>query len=129
MKSLWAILLVGGGGALGSIVRYEIGVLAARYCGPRFPMGTAIVNVTGCLLIGLVATLVARGAFPAADRVQLAISIGFLGGYTTFSTYSLETFRLLNAGEWQLALLNSLGSLLLGIMAVMLGVLIARAIN
>lgn len=86
------------------------------------------INVSGSFLIGVVAVLVARRVSPGSERLQLAGAIGFLGGYTTFSTFSLESFRLLQDGEWALATANVVGSALLGLIAVAAGMAVAKTL-
>jgi CrcB protein len=84
-------LLVAMGGAAGSLARYGVSVLAARWFGLGFPWGTLIVNVLGGLAIGVLAARVG----PEGENVRLALGIGLLGGFTTFSAFSLETVRLM----------------------------------
>lgn len=85
------IALVAAGGALGAATRYGVAVAAARWLGAGFPWGTLLVNVAGGFAMGL---LVAR-AGPEHESLRLAIGVGFLGGFTTFSAFSLETVRLM----------------------------------
>jgi len=119
------ILIVGAGGCCGSILRYKIGALflhhlAADLIGGRFPWATFIVNVVGCLLVGIAAGLIERfGAYNT--EMRLLIITGFLGGFTTFSAFGLETVALYRGGSSYLALVNVLGSLLLGLLAVWCG--------
>ena len=119
------VLLVAAGGAIGAAARYLLGGFVQAHLGPGFPWGTFFVNVTGSFLIGVVLVLVERGTLPSEARLFLAV--GILGGYTTFSTFSYETLRLLAAGEAGGVLLNALGQLLIGLLAVYLGVVFARA--
>ena len=118
------VLLVAAGGALGAAARYLLGGFVQARLGPGFPWGTFFVNVTGSFLIGVVLVLVERGALPSEARLFLAV--GILGGYTTFSTFSYETLRLLAAGNAGGVLLNTLGQLLVGFLAVYLGVVFGR---
>lgn len=120
-------LLVATGGGIGAALRYLLGGLIASRLGPDFPWGTFIVNVSGCLLIGAVLGLVERGALPAEARLFLAV--GVLGGYTTFSTFGYETFRLLEGGELLPAALNAFGQLALGLVGVYLGLVVARVLT
>ncbi|PLS84501.1 MAG: fluoride efflux transporter CrcB [Actinobacteria bacterium] len=124
------VLLVAAGGALGAAARYLLGGFVQARLGPGFPWGTFFVNVTGSFLIGVVLVLVERDALPSEARLFLAV--GILGGYTTFSTFSYETFsyetlQLLVAGNAGGVLLNALGQLLVGFLAVYLGVVFGRA--
>lgn len=93
MSSLW----VGLGGALGSIARHHIGSWAARRA-PSFPWGTLLVNLIGCLLIGLLMQLVLRER--ASETTRLALGTGLLGGFTTYSTFNFEAFALVESGAW-----------------------------
>jgi fluoride exporter len=99
----------------------------AAYLGAGFPWGTFFVNVTGSFLIGIVLVLVERGTLPAEARLFLAV--GILGGYTTFSSFTYETLQLLNGGDVVPVLFNTLGQLLIGLLAVYLGVVFARALG
>jgi CrcB protein len=120
-------LLVAAGGGIGAALRYLLGGLITSRLGPDFPWGTFIVNVSGCLLIGVVLGLVERGALPAEARLFLAV--GVLGGYTTFSTFGYETFRLLEGGELLQAAGNAFGQLALGLAGVYLGLVAARLLG
>ncbi|MDP9474983.1 MAG: fluoride efflux transporter CrcB [Actinomycetota bacterium] len=120
------VLLVAIGGAIGAAARYLAGLWIAARFGADFPWGTFFVNVTGSFLIGIVLVLVQGGTLPAGAR--LFVAIGILGGYTTFSSFSYETLQLLNNGDVMPVLLNTLGQLLLGLLAVYLGVAFARGV-
>ncbi|MBI5836831.1 MAG: fluoride efflux transporter CrcB [Candidatus Eisenbacteria bacterium] len=121
------LLLVGLGGALGSMARYLVGGLVGRMRGgASFPFETLLVNVTGCLVIGLLAGLAeSRGLFSGATRAFLFI--GVLGGFTTFSTFGYETFQLARGGEGVAALASVALHLVLGLGAVWAGFALARA--
>lgn len=118
------LLLVGIGGGAGSIFRYLASILAGRQAS-GFPWATFLVNISGCLLIGLLAGLAARCEIIGADLKLLFIT-GFCGGYTTFSTFSAENLKLLNSGNWGLALLYIAASLAVGLAAVCLGNLLSK---
>ena len=123
-KYLW----VGIGGFAGSIARYALGVWIYDRMGTRFPYGTFVINITGCFLIGVILTVLdARVGVPPAWR--LAIPIGFIGAYTTFSTFEYETFRSVNSGQASIGLLNIALSVLVGYFAVWLGVMAGRALS
>ena len=112
-----AILLVARGGAVGSVLRYETGALVLRYTGPAsFPWGTFAVNVAGCAIAGLLAGLGERHAFLTAEA-RLLVFTGFLGGFTTFSAFGVETIALLERGEWAAAALYVVASVLCGLAA------------
>jgi CrcB protein len=122
-----AIVLVALGGAAGAVSRYVVdGFVAARVVGP-FPWGTLVVNATGSLALGLLFALaVERGILPA--QVRGPLMIGFLGAYTTFSTLVLEAWRLWEDGAVWLALADLGLSLVVGVVAVLAGLTIGRAL-
>ena len=114
------LLAVAAAGALGALARYGLSGLVHRWAGPSFPWGTLVVNLLGCFLLGLLATLsVERWTLSATSRA--AVLIGFLGAFTTFSTFSWETLQLLLEGAVARALLNAAGSVLLGLVAAWAG--------
>ena len=126
MKLLVSCLWVGAGGFAGAIARFLVARASASWFGVGFPYGTFIVNITGSFLLGLVATIAALKVLPWPEPLRLAIAVGFLGAYTTFSTFSYESNSLLEDGELLRAMLNVLGSLLAGLIAIRLGILVAR---
>jgi fluoride exporter len=118
-------LLIGIGGFLGANARYLVaGWIAARY-GASFPYGTLVINVSGSFVLGLFIALI-TDRFMIHPYWRLFFAIGFLGGYTTFSTFSFESFELLLERSFLLAAANMIGSVLLGQMAVLAGVVLAR---
>jgi CrcB protein len=120
------VLLVGAGGALGSILRYLVGGWMGRWkAGWTFPIETMLINVSGCLVIGFLAGLSeSRGVFTGATRAFLFI--GVLGGYTTFSTFGYETFQLLRDAQWPAAAASVALQVGLGIAGVWAGHTLAR---
>lgn len=121
------LLLIGGGGFAGAVVRYLVDRRIAAFAGANFPWGTMVVNLTGSFAVGvLFALLVERAALPANLRGPLMI--GFLGAYTTFSTLTVESARMMEEGAWLYAALNLGGSVLLGMIAVFAGMAIGRLI-
>jgi CrcB protein len=93
--SLYTCLIIMAGGALGTLARYLISVLAAPISG-NLPWGTIIINITGSFIIGLFGTLtLAHGRFPVSENMRLFVMIGLCGGYTTFSSFSLQTLNLI----------------------------------
>jgi fluoride exporter len=121
-------LMVGIGGALGSILRFSVGGYVSNRLGVRFPYGTFLINCTGSFLIGLVVTLLAERTHWSPNWRYL-IPIGFIGGYTTFSTFELETFRNFQDGEILIAGLNVALSVVIGFVSVWLGVITGRTIS
>ncbi len=125
--SLAALAAVATGGAAGATLRYLIsGWVYARF-GAGFPIGTLAVNLIGCFLIGLVMEMT-ETRFLLPPVAKLFVTVGLLGGLTTFSTYSFETLALLRDGSTGLALANAFGSLALGLVAVWVGVVAGRGI-
>jgi CrcB protein len=115
------VLLVGLGGAVGSLARYGVGVAAARLLGLGFPWGTLFVNILGGLAMGLLAARVG----PESENVRLALGVGVLGGFTTFSAFSLETVRLMQHHPGQAALYVA-ASVLLSVGACWAGLFLGR---
>ncbi len=122
--SLW----VAAGGAIGSVLRFWLAELLAASAGAaRFPWATLIANVSGSFAIGFVAGLAADGGRPAlSHELRLFLMVGVCGGYTTFSSFSLQTLALIDAGDWSRAGLNMLASLASCLAAAWLGQLAAR---
>jgi CrcB protein len=110
-------LLIALGGALGSIARYWVGATVTDRWGARFPYGTLAINLTACAAIGFVMTLLGKRAGIGAGWRYL-VPVGFVGAYSTFSTYEWETISLLRAGGFPVAALYAVGSLILGLAAV-----------
>ena len=119
-------LIVLAGGGLGSLARYSVGLWVVNTFGSSFPLGTALVNVTGSFLIGLIATL-ADETGAIGSQARLFLVVGILGGFTTFSSFSLEAWRLAEEGAAIRAILYVSLNLLLGGAAAIAGVLLARA--
>ncbi len=121
------ILVIALGAALGANLRYGVSIWSAQRWGTAFPYGTMLINVLGSLAIGLVLVLLTT-RLAVSDVWRLLIVTGFLGGFTTFSTFSYETYGLLVNGSWLEAGLNLLGSVGLGMLGVFLGAGLARLI-
>ena len=122
-----AVLFIGVGGFAGAIARYVLDARVTAWTGGSLPWGTFVVNVSGTFLVGMMfALVVERAALPADVRGPLMI--GFLGAYTTFSTLALESWRMIEGGAWLYAGANLLGSVVLGIIAVVAGIALGRAI-
>ena len=114
-------------GALGALARYGLEGLVSRRAGASFPWGTLAVNLSGAFLLGLVFTLLSE-RYLVSPWLRSSATIGFLGAYTTFSTLSFESYRLLEDGAVGLAFANLLGSCAAGLAAVWLGVVIGRVL-
>lgn len=122
-------LIVMLGGALGTLARYVLSILMLPIS-RDIPWGTIVINGAGSLLIGFVGTLtLATGRYPVPEAARLFVMVGFCGGYTTFSAFSLQTFDLLRSGAVSRAAVNVGASLLLCIAAVALGHALAARLN
>lgn len=121
------VLVIGIGGFMGAVARYGISVWIGQRWGRSFPLGTFVINVSGSFLIGLLMTLMAE-RFTEDPQWRLLLVVGFLGAYTTFSTFEYETGALLKDGEWLFAMLNIILSVVVGFIALKLGEMIAKTI-
>lgn len=119
-----AFVLIGVGGVLGANARYLVSVWAVRRYGIAFPVGTFLINASGSLAIGFLATVI-QTMFGNSPEARLLFLTGFLGGYTTFSTFAYESVILVREGEIRAALLNALGSTVVGIVGCLLGIVSA----
>lgn len=117
--------LIAAGGAIGAMMRYAFQGWVQRVAGSTFPLGTLAVNVSACLAIGFLSGLFA-GPQLIREEYRIGLTVGVLGGYSTFSTFGLESFNLTNDGEGGLAFLNMLLSCGIGFAAVWLGYRVAE---
>ena len=124
---MWHVLLVAAGGAIGASLRHLSGLAAMRVFGAGFPWGTVFVNVVGSFLMGLFIELAAR-RFGASQEVRLFVATGCLGGFTTFSTFSLDAMALAERGSHALAAIYVIGSVVVGIAALFAGLALARGL-
>ena len=115
------VLLVGLGSGLGGMLRYWLSGLVASRVGETFPWGTLAVNVLGSFLIGLIAGLTDSQRWAGSPEVRQFLMLGVLGGFTTYSSFSLQTLRLLQDGEWWPAVGNVVGTTLLCLLFVVIG--------
>jgi len=122
------LLLIGFAGLVGTLCRYGLSGLVARRFGETFPTGTLIVNVLGCFLAGFLYYLF-QERFLVGEVVRTAVMIGFLGGFTTFSSFALQTLTLLRDGEVFLATLNIAISNAAGLLMVWVGYSLARLVQ
>ncbi|OWV86592.1 protein CrcB [Rhizobium sp. R72] len=120
-------ILVAVGGAIGSVLRYYVGRWALRLAGPAFPWGTLTVNVVGCFVIGVFAEMIIR-RFDASPELRLLLITGFLGGLTTFSSFSLDTITLFERGAALSGALYIVASVGLSMAGVIGGLALMRAI-
>lgn len=122
------LVAIGFAGALGALARYGVSVAALRWLGEEFPYGTLCVNLVGCFLLGIIAeiTLKDTGFSP---QTRAIIGTGFLGAFTTFSTFGVETYRAMEAGAWGVAASNVAVNVVGGLLLVAAGVALASAIR
>lgn len=120
-------LMVGLGGFLGAIARFWLGGYIGERMGTRFPYGTFVINISGSFVIGFIMTILTENAHWSPNWRYL-VPVGFIGAYTTFSTFEYETLRSVQEGQWIVAMLNVVLSVILGFAGVWLGVASGRAI-
>ena len=118
-------LVVGAGGFLGAIARYAVGVWIETFWRRDFPLATFLVNVSGCFILGFFLAI-ATERMSISPMMRLLVATGFVGAYTTFSTFEYETQRLTTTGAFGWALVNVLASVAVGFLAVRLGVQLGR---
>lgn len=123
---MYPYLLVGIGGAIGSMARYGSGVLVGRLWSSAFPLATMLINISGSLIMGLFIGFLARTTPAWQADARLFFAVGVLGGFTTLSSFSLDTVALLERGEMGQAAIYVLGSVLISILALFAGLIVMR---
>ena len=121
-------LIVMLGGALGALGRYQFGRMATHVMGPGWPWGTLGVNIIGGFLMGVLAGWLARHGSVHGEQIRLLIGVGFMGGFTTFSSFSLEVMLMIERGQWGSAAAYALLSVLLAVGGLFAGLLLTRSI-
>jgi fluoride exporter len=121
-----AVLLVATGGALGSVARYALNIGVTRTLGDAFPWGILTANVLGCFLTGLLSSYFMH-RMPEGEAARLFLTTGFLGGFTTFSAFSLDVLKLVNGGQNNAAALYVVASVGVSMLAVFAGFLLVKA--
>lgn len=130
LRDLYNTLWIGCGGAIGTMLRFWISGVVAQAVGERFPVGTLVINVTGSFVIGLFASVTApQGRLMVPSLGRQFFMIGICGGYTTFSSFSLQTLNLAREGQWAYATLNVVLSVLLCLAGVWLGSMAGETFN
>ena len=129
-RPMQALLLVFVGAGLGGVLRHVVALALARAVGNDFPYGILFINVTGSFVMGLlVGWLALRAGEGWTRQAQLFVATGILGGYTTFSTFSLDSFRLIERGHYGMACLYILGSVALGVAGLWAGLALVRSLT
>jgi fluoride exporter len=123
LRSSFAIAL---GAIAGALSRYYLGLSIAHLAGTPIPYGTLVINVTGCFVMGFLVTLLPNSSIGSHPDIRLMVLTGFLGSYTTFSTYELDSIKLLQQNYLEPALLYWAGSAILGLLGLQLGILSAK---
>ena len=121
----WLYLVLGG--SAGTLSRYALAGFVQQVAGPRFPLGTLVVNLTGCFLIGFFDAL-SESKYALSREARLLLMAGFCGAFTTFSTWMFETGQLLKTGENTMAFLNIAGSVALGFLIFKFGMVLGKAV-
>jgi CrcB protein len=124
MNVLIQYLAVGLAGSLGAMARLAVSSLCGRLLGTAFPVGTLVINLSGSLFLGWFLTMIGQ-RYIVSDTLRMAVAVGFVGAYTTFSTFAYETNSLLEDGSVVKATVNVVGSVVLGLVAVRLGIWLA----
>ena len=123
-----SVVAVGVAGFVGAIARYGVEGFVSERTGGWFPWGTFVVNVSGAFVLGVLFSTLVEGRIAVAPWLRAALTVGLIGAYTTFSTLTLEVVRLAEDGSYVLALLDALGSLVVGLVAAIAGIVVGRAI-
>jgi CrcB protein len=126
MSTWLPYLLVGVGGFAGANARFVLARGVGALFETRFPLGTFVINISGSFLLGILGAVIEQRVMPNSEAMRLALGVGFLGAFTTFSTFEFETHALFEDGSWLTATTNIVASLLLGLFAVRAGIVVAK---
>jgi CrcB protein len=127
MATLMPYLLVGLGGFIGANARFVVARAVGAAFETKFPLGTFVINMSGSFLLGVLGTIVAQKVMPSSEAMRLALGVGFLGAFTTYSTFEFETHSLFEDGSWLTATTNMFASLFVGLVAVRAGIVLAKS--
>ena len=122
------VMAVGVAGFVGAIARYGIDGLIVQRSAGSFPWDTFVINISGSFVLGLLFAVLVEGRVAVAPWIRTAATVGLIGAYTTFSTLTLETFRLVEDGSYLLGIANAVGSLTIGLVALYVGVVLGRMV-
>lgn len=128
MRQLMPYLLIGLGGFAGANARYLVSAWIGATFETKFPLGTFVVNVSGCFLLGFLGVVLAQRFSDHPEPLQWLLAVGFLGAYTTFSSFEFENHMLLLDGRWLVTALNVGLSVLVGLFAVRAGIVVAKSV-
>ena len=129
IETAYRFAAIGIGGALGAMTRYGVGLACARVWGDRFGYGTLLVNVVGCFVLGILMHEAWATGERLSPHTHVGLTVGLLGGLTTFSTFGYQTVRHFESGEPWLMLLNVLTNVVLGLLAAAAGLALAKALH
>jgi len=128
MSTFMPYVLVGIGGFIGANARLVVAQLVGAAFDTRFPLGTFLINISGSFLLGALGVAVAERVTADSEALRLALGVGFLGAFTTFSTFEFETHALIEDGSFLIAATNMVASLLVGLVAVRAGIVVAKSL-
>ena len=126
LQALMPYLLVCVGGFIGANARFVVARVVGATVETRFPLGTFLINVSGSFLLGVLGAVTAQKMMPTSEAMRLALGVGFLGAFTTFSTFEFETHALFEDGSWLTATTNIFASLFVGLLAVRAGIVVVK---
>jgi CrcB protein len=123
-----AVILVAFGGAMGALARYGVSIAVTQVWRDPFPLGTLLINIAGSLAMGLLAGWLAKATPPGQEELRLLIGVGILGGFTTFSAFSLDVMTMIQRNDLGAAAFYVLGSMVLSVFALFVGLVLIRSL-